>query len=117
MELANIGKESIINLVLGTGQCTIGTMNRKTCFLHFDIVILGVEIAKIGRLKIKNVLVPELSYKRPLERVRLTLFTCAAKYIKMRSTLKENSLLTLMQRNCNFDENSCKSNLNTGYRI
>ena len=43
-----------MNLVLGTGQCTIGTMNWKTCFLHFDIVILGVEIAKIGKWKKKR---------------------------------------------------------------
>ena len=85
-------------------------MNWKTCFLHFDIVILGVEIAKIGKWKIKNVLVPELLYKRPLEKVRLALFTCAAKSFKMRSTLKEKSLLTLMQRSCNLDEN-------TGYSI
>ena len=64
-------------------------MNWKTCFLHFDIVILGVEIAKIGKWKMKNILVPELLQKRPLEKVRLTLFTCAAKYIKMRKVIAD----------------------------
>ena len=85
-------------------------MKRKTFVLYFDIVIVAVEIAKIGKWKIKNVLVPELLYKRPLEKVRLALFTCAAKSFKMRSTLIEKSLLTLMQRSCNLDEN-------TGYSI
>ena len=64
-------------------------MKRKTFVLYFDIVIVAVEIAKIGKWKIKNVLVPELLYKRPLEKVRLALFTCAAKYIKMRKVIAD----------------------------